>query len=229
MASRLACMTIRTAAVARPLLRSTPRRDYHATSSAEGSRAGNKDWPWIVRSTVCTELHVDEHLPHVVRICCCFRPHRKFRVTPVDADALEYKYPVTLMVILCVSSSRLTTSLVKLHANMARILPTRPTRRGIHSKNSKRTLLCVSSHLERLRGTEMLMGRPLIVQNPAPWPQNRQKVDGVESVNTYTVRFHSSPIDLIPLSCAPNSATVQLDECNTDSGSLSRRQTLQKR
>ena len=113
---------------------------------------------------VCTELHVDKYLPHVVRICCCFRPHCKSRVsTPVDADALKYKYPVTLMVILCVSSSRLTTSLVKLHANMARILPTRPTRRGIHSKNTKRMLLCVSSHLERLRGAEMLMGRPLIV------------------------------------------------------------------
>ena len=163
MASRLACMSIRTAAVPRPLLRAAPRRDYHATSSAEGNRAGNKDWPWIVRSTLCTELHVDEYLPHVARICCCFRPHRKFYVTPVDADALDYKYPVMLMVILCVSSFRLTTSLVKLHANMARILPTRLTRRGIHSKNTKGTLLCVSPHLERLRGTEMLIGRPLIM------------------------------------------------------------------
>ena len=119
---------------------------------------------------------------------------------PVDADAVKYKYPVTLMVILYVSSSRLTTSLVKLQANMARILPTRPTRRGIHSKSTKRTLLCVFSHLEHLPGTEMLMGRPLIVQNPAPWPENRQKVDKVESVKAYTVRSHSSPPCLIPLS-----------------------------
>ena len=93
-------------------------------------------------------------------------------------------------------------SLVKLPANMARILPTRLTRRGIHSKNTKRTLLCVSSHLERLRGIEMLIGRPLIVQNPAPWPENKQKVDKVESVNTYTVRPYSSLLSLIPLSCA---------------------------
>ena len=46
----------------------------------------------------------------------------------------------------------------------------------------------------------MLMGRPLIVQNPAPWPENRQKVDKVESVKAYTVRSHSSPPCLIPLS-----------------------------
>ena len=38
----------------------------------------------------------------------------------------------------------------------------------------------------------MLMGRPLIVQNPAPWPENRQNVDRAESVKTYTVRSHSS-------------------------------------
>ena len=75
------------------------------------------------------------------------------------------------MVILCVSSSRLTTSLVKLHANMARTLPTRPTRRGIHSKNTKRTLLCVSSHLERLRGAEMLMGHPLMCRTPHLGPR----------------------------------------------------------
>jgi hypothetical protein len=50
MASRLTCTTMRIAAPVRPLLRGAPRRGYHATSSAEGNRAGSKDWPWIVCS-----------------------------------------------------------------------------------------------------------------------------------------------------------------------------------
>jgi len=161
-----------------------------------GTRIGRGSY---VLLPACTELQVDEYSPHVVRICRPFYPHRKFRVTPVEADAFKCKCPVTLMAILCVSSSRLTTSLVKLHANMARRLPTRPTRQGIHSKNTKRALLCVSYYLERLRGTGMLMGHPLIVQNPAPWPENRQNVDKFESAKTHTVSSHSSSCCLILL------------------------------
>jgi hypothetical protein len=65
----------------------------------------------------------------------------------------------------------------------------------------------------------MLMGRLLIVQNPVPWPENGQKVDKVDSVNTYAVRSHSSLPCLILLSCTPNFAAVPLDEYSTDSGS----------
>lgn len=71
----------------------------------------------------------------------------------------------------------------------------------------------------------MLMGRPLLVQNPAPWPENRQNVDSVESVKTYTVRSHflsallHSPC-LLLLRCPPNFAALPLEEHSTDSSSL---------
>ena len=62
------------------------------------------------------------------------------------------------MVMLCVSSSRLTTSLAKLHMHMARRLPTRPIPQGIRSKNMRQMFLCVSYHLKRLRVIETLIG-----------------------------------------------------------------------
>jgi hypothetical protein len=45
-----------------------------------------------------------EYLPHVVRICCFFRPYRKSRVTPVHAYTFKYNspyangYPVRLVI-----------------------------------------------------------------------------------------------------------------------------------
>jgi len=145
-----------------------------------------------------------------------------------SANAFKSKDYFTLMVLLCVSSSRLTTSLVKLHLNMARQSPTRPTRRGIHSKNTRRTLLCVSYHLDWLRRTDRIANHSP-VKCAEPRTLAREQAERGQSRECEDVHREFSFLRTLPhspWSCS-DLPPSKVDEWHTDSSALYRQQNLQ--